>query len=166
MIQFERLDGGAATWVVAVEETGAPRLVYFGAGLPPDSDLTALDAALAPTQRGAAPDVLLTASLAPTPGAGYMGEPAVSGARVDGACILTWESSTCTREGDALRMTLRDSRQSIRVVLDWRLDARTGVLAARSTLHNDGADAFQLDQLAAIYLPLPGWARDIGFLKI
>jgi alpha-galactosidase len=160
MKRYERLDGGAATLVLAVVPDDAPQLVYFGAALPRDTDLAALDAAGAPLLRGSTPDHPPPAgSILPIAGAGFMGEPALKIAAP--APVFGWTSCACTRQGDALTVTLASDPAALTVTLVWRLDAATGVLSTHARLNNESAHDIALGQLSSLHLPLPGWARDI-----
>jgi alpha-galactosidase len=158
MTRYERLDGGGTTLVMAIDTEDAPRLVYFGAALPNDTDLAALDAASAPLLRGSTPDRPPPhASILPIAGAGFMGEPGLKIATP----IFGWASCACTRDDRSLSVTLTSDPAALTVTMDWRLDASTGVLATHAQARNDGAHDVVLGQLASLCMPLPGWARDI-----
>lgn len=164
MQRYERMDGGAATLVLSCAATGAPRLVYFGAALSAHADLAALDAALAEGARGSTPDEMVSPTVFPSSGFGWMGAPAIACAALGGDDAIAWSECETARTGDAIEIKLFDERQKLRAELAWRLCAETGVLSARARVTNEGDRPFALSALASLSLPLPAWAtRILGF---
>jgi len=161
MPRYERIDGGRTTFVVAADETGAPRLLHFGVRLSDDIDLREIDAAIQAGPRESTPDGPVPTSLYPPAGMGWLGEPAFCGVHAGGDGALAWSSTAIERRGETLIITLTDKRTRLRASLTYSIDAETGVLASKATIFNDGATVFRLQQAASLFLPLPSWATEI-----
>lgn len=161
MPRYERIDGGQTTFAIAADETGAPRLLHFGARLPDDLDLSEIDTASQTGPRESTPGVPIQPSLYPAAGMGWFGEPAISGAHDGGDDAIFWSAATIERRDEALVIHLVDQRTHLRVQLIYAVDPDTGVLASSASIHNDGDKVFRLQQADSLCLPLPSWATDI-----
>ena len=161
MPRYERIDGGRTTFAIAVDDSGAPRLLHFGTRLPNDLDLSEIDAASRIGPRESTPDLPILPSLYPAAGMGWFGEPAISGVREGGDDAIFWSATTVERSDQALAIRLVDQRMLLRVELSYAIDPETGVLASRACIHNDHDKAFRLQQADSLCLPLPAWATDI-----
>ncbi len=161
MQRHERIDGGRSTFAIAAGEAGAPRLLHFGARLSEEADLAGIEMLLRSGPRESTPDTPVPASLYPPAGMGWLREPAISGIHEGGDGALSWSSCAVERRGQTIRVTLVDERTKLRAILNYTMDARTGVLASRATLFNDGTTPFRLEQAASLCLSLPSWAVDV-----
>ena len=161
MPRYERIDGGRTTFAIAADETGAPRLLHFGARLPDDIDLGEIDAASRTGPRESTPDTPIPPSLYPAAGMGWFGEPAISGVHDGGDGAMFWTATTIERRDQALVIHLADQRTLLSVKLTYAIDPDTGVLASRASICNDDDKVFRLQQAESLCLPLPSWATDI-----
>jgi alpha-galactosidase len=157
---YARLDAAGVTLLLAQAPHAPPRLLHFGAALPGDLDPRDLEAALAPSRRGSTPDTPAPPSLLPTLGFGDFAEPALVICREGGDGALYWDAVALAQEDGALVARLRDERLGVAVRLSWRLD-ESGLMLADAEVENVGDQPLSLHTLAALALPLPGWAREI-----
>lgn len=161
MTQYERIDSALSTFVTAIEEGASPRLVHFGRPIPAHTDLQALDAALKRGPRESTPDAPVLPNLFPVAGAGWLGEPALSGYHDNGDGLICWTSSTMRRSSQEIHVALRDERTGLAADLLWRLDPKTGVLASSVRLTNLADSDFHLHSLCSLSLPVPNWASEV-----
>ncbi|MCW2247871.1 alpha-galactosidase [Azospirillum fermentarium] len=147
-----RRHGGGVSLVI--DPRGAGRVLYWGPALPAITDgLWNAEPPATPDPGGAAPLVPLT-------GWGYGGLPALSGRWAGGGWAPRLAVTAVSGEGQALSLTLADPGGALSVVLDWELDADTGVLTGTAAVTNHGAEPYRLDGCAALCLPLPGWVDE------
>ena len=146
------------TLVLLPRPHGAPWLVYAGATLP-DVDLDVLAAAVAEGSREAQPDDPPGLSILPESGFGFLGAPGIIVEHGDRRSETRFETAALTATPGAMHLRMVDAVAALAVDLDWSLDAATGVLASHATVRNTGDRPARLHWLAAVALPLPGWAR-------
>lgn len=168
-----RLDGGGQSLVVAVP-SGRPQIAYWGPGLPGKAspiDPRLLERAVphGMLDQGEAFDLL------PEAGGGFTGHPAAAFHRPDGGFISQMSAEGLERQGQAARVRLVDPRAGLGVNLEIEMDAATGVVGFRSTLHNRSDEPLSLDWLSAVALPATGdellafggrWAREFDARRL
>lgn len=156
-----RLDGANVTLVVEI--IGAvPTFRYWGPRLPDDLELGELSALAARAEANASPAIEAPLALTPQAGQGFPGRPGLAAHRGG----LDWASFALLvdvqREADRLLFASRDAAHGIELVHELRL--ASDVLVATTQLTNSGAEALQVDHLAAPVLALPGFVSQIiGF---
>ena len=162
-----RLDGGGDTLVFLTASAGAPRLVYWGPALSAEADLAGLEQL---DRRPIPPGGLdggEALSWSPQAGEGFIGHPALIAHRDEAAVIFQPHAAT-VGEG---QVVLADTLAGVSLTLEMRLDADTGVLAARSRIVNDAGGRLTVDWLAAAAFPAPHavvttfggrWAREFA----
>jgi alpha-galactosidase len=150
-----RLDGNRVTLVLEIG--GAPRLLYLGERLPDGTDLASLTKAVAAGPREAQPDYDSGLTLLPQTGNGFQGEPAVT-VEAAGMALPLFEAIGWLVEGRSLRLDMADPVAELSLVLRWTISP-DDVLCATAELANHGTAPVRLHWLAAVALPLPGWAR-------
>jgi alpha-galactosidase len=153
--EIVRLDGKRVTLVLAMG--GAPRLLYLGERLPAVLDLEKLGALVAAGRRESQPDEDCGLTLLPQTGAGFQGEPAIS-IEAPGLAAPLFETIGWAVEDRGLRLDLTEPVAKLNLVLRWRLTDHD-ILSASSEIVNQGDSPVRLHWLAALALPLPGWAR-------
>ena len=114
---------------------------------------------IAPSSPAVEPRIALT----PTMARGFVGAPGVAGHRagVDWAPAPTLVAVDQDAGANAVRIVACDERCALSLTHAIALDASTGVLAASTTLCNEGNTDYWLEHLAAPVLPLPHWAHDL-----
>ncbi len=156
-----RLDGVHVTLVVEVI-VDVPAVRYWGPRLPDDLALGELSALAARGEANASPAVESPLALTPQAGQGFPGRPGLAAHRGG----LNWASLALLVDveqgADRLVFASRDEEHGLE--LQHALKLAGDVLVATTRLSNRGADALQVDHLAAPIIPLPGFARQIiGF---
>jgi alpha-galactosidase len=156
-----RLAGANVTLVVEVI-AGNPAVRYWGPRLPDDLALEELAALAARAEANASPAVEVPLALTPQAGQGFPGRPGLAAHRGG----LDWASYALVDEveqaADRLTFTSRDEAHGIELAHDLQLSG--DVLVTTTRLTNLGAEALQVDHLAAPVIPLPGFVREIiGF---
>jgi alpha-galactosidase len=135
---------------------GAPRLLYLGERLPQDVELASLGEAVAAGRRESQPDDDCGLTLLPQTGFGFQGEPAIS-VEVPGLAVPSFEPTGWELDQRSLRLDLADPLAKLKLILRWRITERD-VLCASARVVNRGEAPVRLHWLAALTLPLPGWA--------
>lgn len=156
-----RIDSANVTLVVEVI-ADAPAVRYWGPRLPDDLALGELSALADRAEANASPAVEAPLALTPQAGQGFPGRPGLAAHRGG----LDWASYALLVDveqgADRLVFTSRDEAHGLELVHDLRLSG--DVLAATTQLTNRGAEALQVDHLAAPVIALPGFvSRVIGF---
>lgn len=155
--EFLTLHGRRSSLVLELAPGEAPLWRHWGARLPDGIDP---GAALRDTRAlpSFALDQDLPLTVAPVFGTGWFGQSALLAHREGRDFAQGWTGCTVewTAPGRALTLHLTDAVARLRLDLSIALDADSDVLVLRSTLHNDGDTALDLQWLAAGTLPLPG----------
>ena len=141
---------------------GLPAVVHWGPDLgdaSPD-DLAAVVDAADPAVAQSALDVPVPVSLLPERSAGYRGRPGLSGSRGGRDFSTAWRLERVHADGDGgLAVEACDPGAQLSVRVRLRLHDG-GLLQLRSTLRNDGAEPYALDELATV-LPVPARAVEL-----
>jgi alpha-galactosidase len=153
--EIVRLDGKRTTFVLHLG--AAPRLLYLRERLPLGIDLESLGSAEAAGRRESQPDDDRGLTLLPQTGAGFPGEPAIA-VEAPGIAAPLFEATGWDLEGASLRLHFADPLAKLSLVLRWSISDQD-VLLASAELVNQGTAPVRLHWLAALTLPLPGWAR-------
>jgi alpha-galactosidase len=156
MTAFLRLDGAGRTLVLDARAPRSVRLVYLGPALPSGSDLPALADACAAGPRESQPDDDQGLTLLPETGWGFAGEPAIL---LDGG-PTRFELTGCEATADGIALRFTDAQAALGARLRWRFTA-SGLLSADAEIVNHGSEPARLHWLAALALPLPGWAAEV-----
>lgn len=148
---LHRRGGGVS---LVIDPRGAGRVVYWGPALPDITDgLWDAEPPATPDPGGAAP-------LVPLAGWGYGGLPALSGRWASGGWAPRLAVTAVSGGAQDVSLTLAGPDGALSVLLDWYIDAETGVLTGTATVTNHGTEPYRLDWCAALCLPLPGWADE------
>jgi alpha-galactosidase len=165
-----RLDGGGDTLVFSIGAAGAPRLTYWGPSLKSGADLAGFERLTRLSVPPGGLDDGEALSWSPHPGEGFTGHPALIAHR-EGAAIVFQPVGDFEVGAGAATLELRDPLAGVSLRLEMRLDAETGVLAARSRIGNDAGGRLTVDWLAAAAFPSPHaavttfggrWAREFA----
>lgn len=147
-----RLDGGDVTYAFKVNATGLLQSVYWGKRLPDKAPLAA------PELSGLS-GFDVTSNVVPQEyagqGGGLYAEPALKVTYPDGNRDLVLFYRSHTIAGDEIRVTLSDLDRPLFVVLTYRIDRDTGVIARSATIENRGAGDVRVDQAAGAGFALP-----------
>jgi len=157
---------GGVSLLLDARGPGQPAVLHWGAALPElgPAALLALAEACSPPVAHSALDVPVVLGLLPERSAGYRGRPGLSGSRVAGGgfsprLLLTAVARDAQDGADGVVVTCADPDAGLEVRTELLL-AEGGLLRARHTLRNTGADAYRLGELAVV-LPLPGRATEL-----
>lgn len=147
-----RLDGGEVTYAFKVNEAGVLQSVYWGKRLPDRAPLAA------PELSGLS-GFDVTANVVPQEyagqGGGLYAEPALKVTWPDGNRDLVLYYRSHEVSGDEIRVTLSDLDRPVFVVLTYRIDRATGVIARSARIENRGTTDVRIDQAAGAGLTLP-----------
>jgi len=148
-----RLDGGDVTYAFGVNERGEMQPVYWGARLQPGDRFPATMAIKGRTT------FEHTNSESPQEYAGWGGgvqwEPALKVTFPDGNRDLVLHYVSHTMVKDGIDIQLKDIERDVRVLLHYRIDAGTGVLARSAEITNGTAEKIVVEQAAAASWNLP-----------
>lgn len=147
-----RLDGGAVTYALGVNEAGLLQNVYWGPRLAGDDRLEAR----APKELSSFdPAASVCPQEYPGWGGGLYSEPALKCALPDGARDIVPVYAGYRIEDDTLIVELRDVAVPVTVALSYRIDATTGIVSRAAAVTNQGRAAIRIDQIAAAAWSLP-----------
>ncbi|WP_091254622.1 alpha-galactosidase [Arthrobacter sp. ok909] len=139
--------------------TGEPAMLHFGADLGPAlPDLSLLGDAVPHS----ALDIPVTLGLIPQASSGWRGRPGLRGHRngqAFSACLRVVAVERAEGDGCSAVITQADPDAGVTVRTEVKINDG-GLLQLRHRLHNDGADPYSLDELAAV-LPLGRSATEI-----
>lgn len=152
-----RLDGASSSLVIDCRAQGGPRVVHWGARLPPNADLDALADADWRVALPGGMDRPVAPSLIPQTGLGHFGHPGLAGrgAPGDGRWLQAVALSRVDLGPDGAVLRLADPVAAIAVDLAITMDPANDMLVLSSRLENRGDGPFTVDWLAAATLPLP-----------
>jgi alpha-galactosidase len=145
-----RIDAGGQT-LALVTSGGIPAVVYWGASLPVDEDLTALAASAELDLTGGMIDALPSLSLTPESGRAFQGQPGLVLSAADGTPLLpafTFDRAEATPG----HLRLISTAPGLTLIHDIRATA-TGLFALQTRLQSDAA--IRVQWLAAPVLPAP-----------
>ncbi|WP_270886347.1 alpha-galactosidase [Pedococcus sp. 5OH_020] len=153
------LSAAGTSLVLEVSGGGLPRVLHWGAELPPEAVAQLPLLAAGPVPHNAL-DEAWPFTVLPTSGDGWLGTPAYAVHRAGGVAAPRWRV-TCESRGDAgLRVLAAD--QGVEVELDYDLDP-DGVLRVRLAVTHTAegsADLLDVGSLRAL-LPLPRRAGEV-----
>jgi alpha-galactosidase len=148
-----RLDGGNVTYVFGVNQRNELQSIYWGSRLQPQDALPAASSISGPTSWEMAQSE--------TPqefagwGQGLQWEPALKVTFPDGNRDLVLHYVSHILQPDGVDVLLRDIDRDVRVLLHYRIDAATGILARSAQITNGTAGNITLEQAAAATYILP-----------
>lgn len=162
-MRIERIDTGYLTLALGLPEQGAPVLLYLGAPLPTDADLSALPALDRDPHWGGLPDdPPARNSLLPVSGAGFLGAPALCARDGDGPILIDWRNATISKAKDGefwIRIGLSDGAERIQAV--WHFEkTQEGAPIVQLQAHYVARETWLKIEHLAFALPLPGWATE------
>lgn len=159
MIQTWRIDGPRHTLALGARDDGLAEIIWWGARLPDDEDLTALAAAGELDFSGGQLDAVAPLSICPGAG-GFPGQPGLILRGADGRSLAPrLRFAEADAEADRLTLQYTDDALGLRYAACFAIDGATGMLTARATLDSDRP--VHLDWLAAPVLPGPQFADDM-----
>ncbi len=160
-MRIERIDTEAMTLAIGLPDTGAPILVYLGAPLPADQDLSVLAGLSRAPHWGGLPDAPVGPSFLPVAGAGFMGAPGLSVSGSSGPIVMVWRYDGVTHSKARTVVGLTDPESGLEAAL-LLSPLPGGGLSARLSLGADAAkEGVRLDALG-FTLPLPSWAQEVA----
>lgn len=161
------------TVVLDCSDAALPALAYWGAALPDltASEVAAIVRAQLPPQLPNQPDVPVRLSLVPEQRTGWMGQPGLSGSRLDGsAWSPDWRVERVAVGGvpqpwgvvllgaASVEFNASDPVAGLTLALTVELTAE-GLLRVRAEVGNTGASEYRLDELLVAF-PVPSRARE------
>lgn len=151
--QVFRLDGGDVSYVFGVNERGELQSVYWGGRLQGSDHFPGVKSAKGLSS--------FESSNSETPqeypgwGGGLQWEPALKVTFPDGNRDLVLHYVSHSNKDGGIDVTLRDIERDVRVVLHYRIDAETGILARSATITNGTNDPILIEQAEAAAWMLP-----------
>ena len=149
-----RLDDGRQTLVLAARRERIPQVVYWGARLPDDEDLSTLHAAHILDVTGGMLDESPELSLCPEATRSFPGQPDLIVRDTDGTPLLPkfcYEADAQTDHG--LQLTYLDEDNALRLQFSFDLDPDTHLITARTRV--EATRPSLLHWLAAPVVPTP-----------
>jgi alpha-galactosidase len=162
MTLHARLDGGGSTFILAAQPSATPQLLYYGAALPADISASELEITVRRFRQESTPDDMRRGGVFPTGAAGEGCEPALRALRPDGDGVVMFGHVELETHDSAITARMTDERRCVTATLTYEMCRDTGVLRCRSEILNNGYAPLGVDQLMAVYLPLPAWATMIA----
>ncbi|MFK7838492.1 MAG: alpha-galactosidase [Sulfitobacter sp.] len=154
MIKTWRLDGPRQTLALASMSGRCPEVIYWGAPLPADENLTALAAATQLDVTGGMLDANPDLSICPEAARTFSGQPGLIVRAQDGTPLLPKFSFTeAHQDGTALSLVCTDAQSGITYTASFALDPATHVIAMTAQLNSE--EPLHLHWLAAPVLPAP-----------
>ena len=144
-----RLDGGDVTYAFGVTSRGSLASVYWGARLQPND----------PLQRPKEVDRAFELNDTPQEYSGFGGgmtsEPALKITFPDGNRDLVLHYVSHQMERGSIDVTIKDVQRDVVVVLHYRIDAATGILARSAEVTNKTEEPFTIEQIESAEWELP-----------
>jgi alpha-galactosidase len=138
MIQTWRLDGPRQTLALSSENRRFPQVIYWGAPLPADEDLSDLAAANTLDVTGGMLDENPDVSLCPEAGRSFPGQPGLVVRDEDGTPLLPMFSlSTVVRNDTSLTITCHDTANELTYVAEIAMDMQTHIITMTATVRSD-----------------------------
>ncbi|RME64032.1 MAG: alpha-galactosidase, partial [Alphaproteobacteria bacterium] len=161
---FHLLHGHSTSAVIDMR-SGMPALLYFGRRLSRATTPDMLATLAARAETPGAPAQLAPITLSPLLGEGWPGSPGISGHAQGRAWGLYPRIAAIEPDGESsLLVRARDATHGIEIVHRLRLFTESDVLVASAEVINAGTSPFQLDQCAALTLPVPdGLTRILSY---
>jgi alpha-galactosidase len=156
-----RLDTPAQTLVFASWRKRLPSLVYWGAPLAPDEDLTALAQSQLRPIGNAVLDIVPELSICPEEGRGFQGQPGIRAFDGEGRSLMTqFRLEEVESHADSLRFTARDADCGLTYAATFRPFPDSDVIEAEAVLSSENVVPVRIEWLAAPVLALPDTAPD------
>jgi alpha-galactosidase len=159
MVQTYRLDDGRQSLVLASEDGCIPQVIYWGASLPMEEDLTTLHAASGIDVTGGMLDVNPDLSLCPEAARSFPGHPGLIVRETNGAVLAPKFDAANITQREGVSITCQDIENGLTLTFDFALDAETHVITCQSTL--DATRPVYLEWLAAPVLPAPQYSDEM-----
>jgi alpha-galactosidase len=151
--QVFRLDGGDVSYVFGVNERGELQSVYWGGRLQASDRFSTVKSSKSLSSFESSESE--TPQEYPGWGGGLQWEPALKVTFPDGNRDLVLHYVSHRPEKGGMDVTLRDIERDVRVVLHYRIDAETGILARSATIINGTKDPVLIEQAEAAAWMLP-----------
>jgi alpha-galactosidase len=148
-----RLDDGRQTLVLAATRERFPEVVYWGAVLPKDEDLSAVHAANAIDVTGGMLDENPDLSLCPEASRTFPGQPGLIVRRKDGTPLLPKFHFASAENENGLILKYRDADNGLTLTFEFATDPDTYIIRAKTILQADAP--VHLHWLAAPVMPAP-----------
>jgi alpha-galactosidase len=147
-----RLDDGRQTMVLGAHGARLPEVVYWGAPLPDDTDLSVLHAAHAIDITGGMLDANPDMSICPEPTRSFPGQPGLILRDGGGTPILPkFCFKNAVQDGDTLELIYEDASNLLTYTARFKTNRHTRVITTQAVL--DAARPVHLHWLAAPVLP-------------
>ncbi|MCK0148401.1 alpha-galactosidase [Marivita sp. S6314] len=155
-----RLDDGRQTLALAATGDRLPQVVYWGARLPDDEDLSILQAAQMIDVTGGMLDENPDLSICPEATRSFPGQPGLVVRAQSGTPMLP---KFCYHGDDAgegaLTLTYRDADHGLALIFSFAIDPETHLITAKTTLEADAP--VHLHWLAAPVVPAPQLSEEM-----
>ena len=153
-MQTWRLDCARQTLALATRYGRCPTVIYWGAPLPMDEDLSVLAAATQADVTGGMLDENPDLSLCPEAAHSFPGQPGLVASQADGTPLLPQFSFADARQTETeLHITCTDKANGLTYGARFTIDPATDVIAMTAHLNSDAP--LRLHWLAAPVLPAP-----------
>lgn len=153
MTRTYRLDDDRQTLVLAARNDRLHEVVYWGAALPMDEDLTTIHAAGALDVTGGMLDENPDLSICPEATRSFPGQPGLIVRDSDGTPLLPKFCFESVDETDGIVLTYRDADNGLQLTVSFKPDPHTHIITCQTTL--DADRPVHLHWLAAPVLPGP-----------
>ncbi|MFK7745137.1 MAG: alpha-galactosidase [Roseobacter sp.] len=154
MTQHWRLDDARQTLVLGSENGRCPEVIYWGAPLPLNEDLSELAAASALDVTGGMLDANPDLSLCPEAARSFPGQPGMIIRDLDGTPLLPkFKLQDVVQDAQNITVTCKDTRNHLTYSAAFTLDPDTHVIAM--TAHLKSESAVHLHWLSAPVIPAP-----------
>ena len=160
MTRHWRLDDGRQTLVLAAHGERLPEVVYWGAPLPQDEDLSVLQAAHAIDVTGGMLDANPDLSLCPEATRSFPGQPGLILRDAGGIPVLPkFCFKSAEQTDDAVELVFEDTAALLTYTASFTTNAHTRVITAKAKI--EAANPVHLHWLAAPVLPAPQLADEM-----
>ncbi|WP_164117396.1 alpha-galactosidase [Sphingorhabdus sp. Alg239-R122] len=155
------LTGGDSSLAVHAPVGGMPQIVYWGARLEPDADMSALVSLTTRQNAQGGADTVVPLSLSCESGTGFAGPTGFDGHRDGHDWAPVFRIMDVQSDGQRLDIHCADDLCGIGVLYVVAVDAHSGVLTAWTRFTNTGDMLLTIDRAAALCLPLLHGMDDI-----
>ena len=153
MTRHFRIDDARQTMVLAATQKRLPQVVYWGARLPDDEDLAALQAAHAIDVTGGMLDDNPDLSICPEAARSFPGQPGLALRDDTGKPIVPAFAFHDAGQGDGLTLVYGDAAHGLTLTATFKADPETHIITCQTALET--TQPIYLDWLAAPVMPGP-----------
>ena len=153
MTRTYRLDDDRQTLVLAARNDRLPEVVYWGAALPLDEDLSTIQAASQLDVTGGMLDENPDLSVCPEATRSFPGQPGLIIRDTDGTPLLPKFCFENVEQNDGLTLKYSDATNGLQLTVTFAPDPHTHIITCQTTL--DADRPMHLHWLAAPVLPAP-----------